>query len=162
MLASSVVLGGILGLALRGRWQNFREVQIRWWPLAIVALAVRALGVISGLPVWAHVAAILLTAAVASANWRIAGTLLVASGSLLNAVVIATNGAMPFDSVAASSVGAAPLLNDKLHVPLDGNTRLPWFSDVIPMGLFRNVYSIGDFLIAAGGFSIPFFVLRRR
>lgn len=162
MLASSVVLGGLAGLALRGRWRNFRELEIHWWPVAVLALGARVLGVVIGLPVAVHVAAILLTALVAARNWRITGTALVALGSALNAAAIIANGAMPFDTAAATAVGAAPLLNDSLHVPLDGGTRLPWLADVIPVAIFRNVYSIGDVLIAAGGFCIPFFVLRRK
>lgn len=162
MLASSVVLGGLTGLALRGNWRNFRDLEIRWWPLALLALGTRVLAVLVGLPVWAHVLAILLTSAVAARNWRIPGALLVAAGSLLNAVAIGANGGMPFDAAAAASVGARPPLNDALHFPIGPDTRLPWLTDVIPVGLFRNVYSVADFIIAAGGFWIPFSVLRRR
>ena len=162
MLASSVVLGGLAGLALGGNWRNLRDVRIVWWPLAAVAVALRALAVILALPFAVHAGAILLTAAVAGLNWRIPGAALIAAGSLLNAVVIGVNGGMPFDAVAAASAGAYPLLNDRLHHPIGPGTILPWLTDVIPLGLFRNVYSVGDFIIAAGGFCIPFFVMRRR
>ncbi len=162
MLASSVALGGIAGLLFRGSWRNVRDLQIRWWPLALVALGVRLVAVLVGLPVWAHVLAITLTVAVAGRNWRIPGTLLVAAGSGLNAIVIVANGGMPFDAAAAASVGAQPVLNDALHHGLGPETRLAWLADVVPVGLFRNVYSVGDFIIAAGGFWIPFSVLRRR
>lgn len=162
MLASSVALGGLAGLALRGNWRNVRDLEIRWWPLALLALGLRVIAVLVALPALAHVAAIVLTAAVAARNWRIAGALLVAGGSVLNAIVIAVNGGMPFDVAAAASVGAQPLLNDALHVHLGPETQLPWLADIVPFGLFRNVYSVGDFIIAAGGFWIPFSVLRRR
>lgn len=162
MLASSVVLGGLAGLALGGNWRNLRDVRIAWWPLALVALAVRVLAVILALPVAVHAGAILLTAGVAARNWRIPGAALIAAGSLLNAVVIGVNGGMPFDAAAAASAGATPLPSDALHHPIGPGTILPWLADVIPLGLFRNVYSVGDFVIAAGGFCIPFFVLRRR
>ena len=162
MLASSVVLGGVAGLALGGNWRNLLGVRIAWWPLAAVALALRVLAVILGLPVLIHAGAILLTAAVAALNWRIPGAALIAAGSLLNAVVIVLNGGMPFDAAAAASAGASPLLNDRLHHPIGPGTILPWLTDVIPFGLFRNVYSVGDLAIAAGGFCLPFFVMRRR
>lgn len=162
MLASSIALGGLLGLVFRGNWRNFRDIEIRWWPLALLALGTRVVAVLVGLPVWAHVLAILLTAAVAAVNWRIPGATLVACGSLLNAIVIATNGGMPFDAAAAASVGARPLLSDALHHSIGPETQLLWLADVLPVELFRNVYSVGDVIIAAGGFWIPFAVLRRR
>ena len=162
MLASSVVLGGLAGFALGGKWRNLRDLRIVWWPLAVAALALRVLAVILALPVAVHAGAILLTAVIAARNWRLPGAVLVAGGSLLNAVVIVLNGGMPFDATAAASVGATPLPNDALHHPIGPVTILPWLADVFPLGVFRNVYSVGDFVIAAGGFCIPFFVLRRR
>ncbi len=162
MLASSVALGGLAGLILRGNWRNLRDLKIRWWPLALLALAIRVIGVLIGLPAWAHVVAIMLTAGIAARNWRIAGALFVAAGSLLNATVIVANGGMPFDVAAAASVGVVILPNDALHHPLGPETRLPWLADVVPIGLFRAIYSVGDVIIAVGGFWIPFSVLRRR
>lgn len=162
MLASSIALGGLTGLILGGSWRNLRDVEIRWGPLALLALGARVVAVLVGLPVWVHIFAIVLTAAVAARNWRIAGALLVAGGSALNACVITLNGAMPFDVAAAASVRAQPLLSDSLHQPVGPGTWLPWLADVVPIGLFRNVYSVGDFIIAAGGFWISLSVLRRR
>src|SRR5688572_227813 len=65
MLVSSVALGGIAGLLLRGDWRNLRDVRISWWPLALLALALRVLAVAVGLPVWIHVVAILLVVGIA-------------------------------------------------------------------------------------------------
>lgn len=162
MLVSSVALGGLAGLLLRGDWRNLRDLRILWWPLALLALAIRALALALGLPVWVHVAAILLVAAIASRNWRIAGAPLVAGGSALNAFVIVLNGGMPVDSSAAAAVGAITLSNDALHHPLGPDTKVPWLADVLAFGVFRTVYSVGDVIIAAGGFWIPFSILRRR
>ena len=162
MLVSSVALGTAAGLVFRGDWRNLRDLRIFWWQFAFLALGLRLLALIVGLPVWAHIVAILLVAAVAARNWRIGGAPLVAIGSALNAVVILANGGMPFDAAAAAAVGALTLENDALHQPLDPDTRLPWLADVLPVGLFRAVYSVGDVIIAAGGFWVPFSVLRRR
>ena len=162
MLVSSVAVGGLAGLLFRGDWRNLRSVRILWLPLALVALAMRVAALALGLPALAHVVASLLVAAVAARNWQIPGAVLVAAGSTLNATVILLNGGMPFDTAAAAAVGAVMLGNDALHQPLGPNTRLPWLADVIPMGLFRTVYSVGDVIIAAGGFWIPFSILRRR
>ena len=162
MLVSSIVLGVLAGLVFRGDWRNLRRLEINWWPLALVALAARLIAVLVSLPVSVHVAAIALTAAVAIRNHAITGTLFVAAGCALNAVVIVANGGMPFDMAAATLAGAQPPRNDVLHTPLVEETSLPWLSDVVPVELFRNVYSVGDFLIAVGGFLIPFSVLRRQ
>lgn len=162
MLASSVVLGTLAGLVMRGSWKNLRGVQVHWWPLAFVALAMRVVGLIVPLPVAGYVAAIVLAAVIAARNFRLAGAPLIAAGCLLNALVIALNGGMPFDTAAAEAVGARPLLNDRLHIAIGPETRLTHLADVIPLGVFRNVYSAGDLLIAAGGFWVPFALLRRR
>lgn len=162
MLVSSVALGTVAGLVFRGDWRNLRELRIAWWPVAVLALGVRLVGLLVGLPVWAHVTAIVLVAAVAARNRRLAGATLVALGSSLNAIVILLNGSMPFDATAAAAVGAATLENDALHQPLGPHTRLPWLGDVLPLGLFRAVYSVGDVIIAVGGFWIPFAALRHR
>lgn len=162
MLVSSIALGTVAGLVFRGHWRSLRHLRIIWWQFAFVALGLRLIALIVGLPVWAHLAAIFLVAAVAARNWRIAGAPLVAVGSVLNALVILANGAMPFDAAAAAAVGALTLENDALHQELGPDTRLPWLADVLPVAPLRAVYSFGDVVIAAGGFWIPFSALRRR
>ena len=162
MLVSSVALGVLAGLLLRGDWRNLRELRLVWWQLAVAALGIRLVALAVGLPVWAHLTAIVLVAAVAARNWRLAGAPLVALGSALNALVVALNGHMPFDAAAAAAVGAITLENDELHRRLGSDTQLPWLADVLPFGLFRAVYSVGDVIIAAGGFWIPLAALRRR
>lgn len=162
MLASSVALGAIAGIATRGNWRNLRAVHVHWLPLAMLALGVRVVGVLIALPLPAYVGAIVLVALIAARNVHIPGALLIALGSLLNAVVIVANGGMPVDASAAAIAGASPLLNDPLHTTLGPETRLPWLVDIVPFAIFRNVYSAGDFLIAAGGFWAPFALLRRK
>jgi hypothetical protein len=51
---------------------------------------------------------------------------------------------------------------DALHVQTRDSSVLVPLSDVIPVGIVRNVYSVGDFLIAAGGFVVPFMLLSRK
>jgi len=43
---------------------------------------------------------------------------------------------------------------------MDSGTRLPLLGDIVPVGVVRSVYSVGDFLIALGGFLIPFMWLQ--
>ena len=96
---------------------------------------------------------------VATRNWRHAGAALIALGTLLNLVVVLANLGMPYDLSTVVLV-AAPIPHDGLHIAISSATRLGFLADVIPVGLVHSVYSIGDFLIAFGGFLIPFVLLQ--
>lgn len=162
MLASSIALGTIAGIVFGGKWRGLRELRLEWLPLTIVALIVRILGLIFPLPLAVYLTAIVVIAAVALRNFRLPGAVLIGVGSMLNALVITLNGGMPVDAAAAAAVSAAPILNDRLHTTLDAGTQLPWLADILPLPIFRNVYSAGDVLIAAGGFWVPFGLLRAK
>jgi hypothetical protein len=91
-------------------------------------------------------------------NRRIAGVGLVALGLSLNALVVASNGAMPV-SPAAVRVAGAESLSDPRHVhhgvhlrneALTPATRLVPLSDVLPVPPIEKVLSFGDLVIAAG------------
>lgn len=162
MLASGVVLGVIAGLAIGRSWRPLAAMQIRWFPLLLAGLLARA--VVPFLPVVAfplYVFALASTAASAAANVRLSGAILVAIGGVLNLAVVLLNGGMPVDP-AAVGMAAATMPRDALHVVLDEATILPALADVIPVGIARAVYSIGDFCIALGGFLVPFVLLIRR
>src|SRR5204863_8535472 len=92
---------------------------------------------------------------VAAMNWRIPGAALIALGTFLNVIVIALNGGMPYEP-AIIAAASAPTPNDGLHMVIGADTRVPFLADIIPFGLAHGVYSIGDFLLAFGGFLIPF------
>lgn len=156
MLVSGVVAGIAAGVAFGGDWRRLATFTLRWWPLLVVASALRLWTFF--LPT-AELAVYVLGFAgigiVAALNWRIAGAALIAAGTFSNLVVVLLNGGMPYDPAHAASVGA-PIPMDSLHVVLRDDTRLPFLSDVIPFGLGHAVYSIGDVLLAFGGFLIPF------
>ncbi|HEV8656223.1 MAG TPA: MFS transporter [Candidatus Limnocylindria bacterium] len=101
---------------------------------------------------------------VALANWRLPGSSLIALGTFMNVLVILLNSGMPYDVPTAVSVGVR-IPDDALHVVLDPATRLPLLADIIPFAIgplafTRAVYSVGDFLLAFGGFLIPFMWLQ--
>ena len=82
----------------------------------------------------------------------------------MNVLVIVLNAGMPYDLSTAISVGVR-IPDDALHVVMDTATRLPLLGDIIPfsiggLGFTRAVYSVGDFLLAFGGFLIPFMWLQ--
>lgn len=86
-----------------------------------------------------------------ASNWQLPGTALVGIGLLLNAVVMAANGAMPVDPAAIRALGlddaSVPLGK---HTLLTGSTRLPWLADIYPLPPLRSIISVGDVVLAAG------------
>ncbi len=161
MLASSVAFGVILGVASGGRLQRLQALPLRWIPLLLVVLAVRVIAFATPLPLGVFVAVLAATILAAAVNAHLPGALAIAAGSLLNVLVVASNGGMPVSDDAAAAAATATHVGDGLHVPLSPVTQLSFLADVIPVGLFRSVYSVGDVVVAAGGFWLPFAWLRR-
>ena len=162
MLVSGILLGTLSGLAVRRTWRPLAALQIRWLPLLIAGLIARAVAPFVPPAAFAlYVTALTATTGVALLNVRLVGALLVALGSALNLVVVVLNGGMPVDA-AAVVVAGGTMPGDALHVMLGDAARLAWLADVIPVGLFRAVYSLGDICIAVGGFIVPFVLLVRR
>lgn len=84
-------------------------------------------------------------------NWSLPGMLLVGTGLLMNAVVMAANGAMPVSLEAIRAVGVEdPVLRLGKHTLLDESTRLPWLADIWVLPPLRSVISSGDVVLAAG------------
>lgn len=84
-------------------------------------------------------------------NWQLPGLVLVALGLLLNAIVMAANGAMPVDPDAIAALGrdSSELVRGK-HIVMDDDTRLPWLADIWPVPPLRSIISVGDVVLAAG------------
>ena len=162
MLVSSVVLGVAGGLLFGGNWRRLGTLRIRWWPVLAAAVALRVAGVLLPLDLIAYLGGVLAIAVVALRNAALPGAPLIAIGALLNALVFIVNGGMPYDAASAAAAGIRPLLNDRLHFEASAETRLAFLSDVIYLPIFRNVYSVGDVVIALGGFWLPFRWLRTK
>lgn len=162
MLASAVALGVAAGWLAGGRrLGRLGDLRIRWWPLLAGAVVVRAIAPVFGeLSVVAYVLAFAGITAVALYDRRRPGMSLIAAGATMNGIVVAANGGMPVDLAAVAAAGATMHV-DSLHHELTAGTRLPQLADVIPMAIFRNVYSVGDVLLALGGFWLPFAWMRR-
>lgn len=93
----------------------------------------------------------LLVLAWVVANHHLPGTVLIALGLAMNAVVIAANGAMPVSPAALAALGADPgVVPAGKHTLLTEGTRLPWLADILPVPLLRVVISAGDIVLAAG------------
>src|SRR5438105_10233200 len=160
MLASGVLAGIFAGVAFGGDWRRLASFSLKLWPLLAIALGLRIIGLfVPSTPLTIYVLSLFGVATVAAWNWRLPGTALVAVGTGLNLVVVLLNSGMPYDPTLAEMVGAPPP-TDSLHLPLTSATRLAFLADVIPVGPIRGVFSLGDFLVALGGFLIPFIWLQ--
>src|SRR5258708_16231302 len=162
MLASGVIFGLVLGLAIGRSWRPLAVVHIRWLPVVVVGLLARVVaGLATPIALPLYVLALVGTAAGAAANIRLSGAVLIAIGGALNLAVVVLNQGMPVDQ-GALAVAAASVPTDALHVAVSGSTVLVGLADVIPVPFAHAVYSVGDFFIAAGGFVVPFVLLIRR
>lgn len=79
------------------------------------------------------------------------GIPLIAIGLLLNATVIAANGAMPVDPAAIARLGIdGATVPPGKHELLTAASRLPWLADRLALPPIRTIVSVGDIVLAAG------------
>ena len=164
LFASVIVLAFVIGFLAGGRLSGFEGVQVRWWGLAIVGLAVQFIPLPEGeggtdLAVRTLVLTVsygsLLTFAIK--NVRLPGMALILVGLALNTAVILANGGMPVSADALRSSGQEEVLQDleqagadKHHLETEDDVLTP-LGDVIgvppPVG---QAVSVGDLLVYAG------------
>lgn len=162
MLASGPALGFALGWIFSGDPRRLAALRIRWWPLLVLGVLLRlAAGTMGEAAALLYVLGFFAVTVVATVNAALPGMALIAVGAALNLVVVAANGGMPVDPAAVVAAGARMPV-DPLHLERTGSTHLAVLADIIPAPPFGAVYSAGDFLLASGGFWLPFRWLRRR
>lgn len=134
---------------LRLMWLLFVGVGLQ---LAVDLAAARGLLPDAGVSGWMLLfLSQLLVVVVIAVNWHAPGMPLVAVGLVMNAVVMAANGAMPVspDAIAALGLEGAQVPPGK-HTLMTAETRLPWLADVFPLPILRTIISAGDVVLAAG------------
>jgi len=162
MLASGVVLGVALGAFVGRSWRPLLDADIKLIPVLVGSLVLRVIAPLAAAAAYPlYLSALALTAAAAVANVRLKGAIFVATGGVLNLLVVLANGGMPVDPAAVAAAGTR-MPSDPLHVALTDASLLRPLADVIPLGIVHNVYSVGDFFIGAGGFLVPFMLLSRK
>ncbi len=156
MLVSGVVVGIAAGIAFGGDWRRLSTFALRGWPLLVIASVLRLWTFLFPTADFViYVLGLFGIGLVAALNRRLPGAALIALGTLSNVLVILLNGGMPYDEPTVLAVGAT-IPHDALHVALRPDTSLAFLADIIPFGIGRSVYSIGDLVIGFGGFLIPF------
>jgi Family of unknown function (DUF5317) len=174
LLVAPPLVGVALGYLVAGRLSGLRTIRVRalWlvWLAAVVqaaqyyAPALRD-AVESIVPMLAIVFVLVIVwLALNLPRWpvaiRVAGVV-IALGALLNGLVIALNGRMPYAPAVAEAVGLPPLLTTAKNEPADDETRLSLLGDTIPIAPLRKVISPGDVLIGGGTAALVALAMRR-
>jgi hypothetical protein len=162
MLVSGLVAGFVLGLASGGNWRNLEKFDLKLWPGLLAGVIARAVAPFLGaLALSASLAGLVLVALVAIVNRVLPGAWLIALGSTLNAIVTFINGGMPVDPGLLVASGK-PAPSDGLHVILGPETQLAFLADVLLAPVVNNIYSVGDVVLAVGGFWMTFRLVKQR
>jgi hypothetical protein len=156
LFAIPVVVGVAAGYAAGGSLRNLVATRFRALWLLWAAAAAQFADVIPAARTWVFVATFAVAVgwlAINALQWPPVlrfSTLAVAVGGLLNCVVIAANGRMPYTTWAASKAGLGVGLQTARNVAVTHATRLLPIGDVIPVPSLHAVFSIGDMLICLG------------
>lgn len=165
------VIGALLaGSASGGSLDRLGRLPVRGWPLVLLGVLAQVVGALVGgaaYPV-GLVLGVCCVGAFLLRHLRLPGMALITLGLLLNAIVVAANGAMPVSLYAAARAGArtGPIAagEDPRHQLAGGDTVLAPLGDVVPVPLpwLAQVVSPGDCLVAAGVGLLVFAGMRRR
>ena len=156
----AIVIGLVLGLALRGRWLALGTISIRWAPMILVGFLAQvvlfsdavALRVGDAGPLLYVVSTLMVGVAVAR-NLRIPGMPLIVLGAVSNmAAILANGGFMPASPAALASLAkGVPTIYSNSAVIAQPALELLTDRFALPRWLpFANVFSLGDILIGAG------------
>jgi hypothetical protein len=162
MLVSGLLVGFILGLASGGKWRNLARLNLKLWPALVAGVIARSAAPFLGpVALGASIAGLVVVAVVALVNRALPGAWLIGLGALLNSAVTLVNGGMPVDPGALTRSAKAPPA-DGLHVILGPDTRLPFLADILLIPVVNNIYSVGDVVLAIGGFWMVFRLVRSK
>jgi hypothetical protein len=169
LILAVIVAGLLVGVAFGGNLRTLSEIRLRWWPLALIGLALQLIPVpsMSGqLDHWLAVGLLIASYAVllvfVALNIRLAGFPVIAVGFALNLLVISVNGGMPVTRHALREAYGAgygeqvSLLEThggtKHHLARADDVLIP-LADKIPLGTpLHQVLSPGDIVFMVGVF----------
>jgi uncharacterized SAM-binding protein YcdF (DUF218 family) len=172
-LALPFLIGVVVAMPFGGRVRRLAQVRLRWIWLAYGALAIQIVAfpgrslpwsTPDGVAVGLWILSDLLLIAVVARNIRIPGVALVAAGLCSNLIAVLANGghmpALP-RALAAAGLHYTQSMNSKAMA----HPALPWLVDrwAAPHWFpLANIYSVGDVLIAIGGFVLALAVTGAR
>jgi hypothetical protein len=162
-----IVAGVLVGIALGGDIRTLSDIRLRWWPLALIGLALQLIPIPSmdgqldhWLAVGLLIASYVVLLVFVAMNIKLLGFPLIAVGFALNLLVISANGGMPVTERAIRHASGAQYTAEitrlqeqggaKHHLARDDDVLLP-LADVIPLGApLHQVLSVGDIVFMAG------------
>lgn len=160
-----VDLAALADLRFRGLWFCFPAFALK---LLLFALGAHGNTFVISNGVWLQLAVTLLLMGLVAINLHLPGMPMVLVGLMANLLAISLNGGrMPATTAALLATGQSSVVTilqaheDPGHVLVDGQTRLPWLADWIPLDhLNHKVVSPGDIVAALGltvivGFAAP-------
>ena len=146
-LTLSLLTGGSLERLGEAR---FRRLPLFWLGVSVSLVLAFGPGELLTYGVVLVLVSNLMMIGFAFSNRHIPGLVLVGAGILLNAMVIALNGAMPVSPEAARAATSTQDVGSIKHEPLTVDTRLPLLADRVPLEVTGQVWSLGDFILVAG------------
>jgi hypothetical protein len=185
LLVPAVVAAAVTAIWARS-FAGLRQLRIDWWPLGVLALAVKALiqdppinqqpwDLVWGPAIWVvcliAILAMLVRNAVRPGPARI-GWSIAALGIGLNLLVVVANGGYMPQSISARLATRGTLLPPSTNVtvlsnitPMGPDSRLTWLGDNFPEPQWvplTNILSIGDLTLSIGLAGLAFQTARRR
>lgn len=164
LLAPIIALAIILGYLVGGRLRRLEALDLRWWPLVLIGLAIQFVPLPEGdtgndllFRTGALAASYSLLVLFALVNVRLPGMPLVLLGLACNALVIVANGGMPVSEEALRNSEQEEVIQflveegaDKHHL-LEDRDVLTFLADVIPVPPpIRQAISVGDVFVYVG------------
>jgi hypothetical protein len=164
LLLGILVLSVAVGYIAGGRLRNFERLELRWWLLAPIGLAIQLLPVPDGrhgADLWVRMgvlaASYVMLLVFTVRNVRIPGMPLVIAGLALNMAVVTANGGMPVSERAVELSGQTELLDilrnaeGVKHHLMTSDDYLRPLGDTIPVpDPIKQVVSVGDLFVYAG------------
>ncbi len=166
MFIEAAILGIIIGFLRGGKLNRLARINLRWWPLAMIALLIQVglwagfeRGYLQDLTPYLHLFSYVPLLIFVYVNRKFPGMYLIGLGLLLNLLAIATNGGvMPVDPSKLAPRSHENLLSgtsSPLHAPISETTRFPFLGDIfrLPYGDHRLI-SWGDLFLSLGLFHL--------
>lgn len=157
LIPLTVILAMAVGLIMGGTLRAFGSFRVRWAWLALVGVAIQFAPVAGTAAYFMLLASFVMLLAVAAANLRTPGFVLILTGLCLNALVIVADHGMPVTKEALVRSGQAATLTDLVqrggakHRLAGEETRLLLLGDVLGVGWpVDQAVSVGDVCVHLG------------